>query len=98
MCVFIGFDDTDTLEASRGTGKLARFFEHRLPKGCRMWGVVRQQLLIHEEIPYTSHNSSACVVVDIIDPSLLGLLIDRAVEHIEDLSLDGSDPGLTEHA
>jgi hypothetical protein len=56
--------------------------------------VVRQQLLVHEDIPYTSHNSSACAVVEIEDDSLLGDLISRAVKHLEHYSLEGSDPGL----
>jgi hypothetical protein len=94
MRVYIGFDDTDHVDADRGTGKLARWFKHELPKGCRVWGVVRQQLLVHDDIPYTSHNSSACAVVDVEDGSLVGGLISRAVEHIERYALDGSDPGL----
>jgi len=94
MRVYVGFDDTDTSDASRGTGKLARLFEDRLPEGCSMWGVVRQQLLVHHAIPYTSHNSSACAIVDMTDASLLKPLINAAVEHIESLSFEGSDPGL----
>ena len=68
MRIYIGFDDTDTLGADRGTGKLARWFEQELPDGCRLWGVVRQQLLLDPAIPYTSHNSSACAVVEAGDP------------------------------
>ena len=94
MRVYIGFDDTDHADADRGTGKLARWFKRELPEGCRIWGVVRQQLLVHDDIPYTSHNSSACAVVDVEDDSRFGDLISRAVEHIERYSLDGSDPGL----
>lgn len=94
MKIYIGFDDTDNAKADRGTGKLARWFEGALPEGCKLWGVVRQQLLVDPRIPYTSHNSSACAVVDCEDPSLLGLLIERAVSHIERHSLPGSDPGL----
>lgn len=94
MRVYIGFDDTDHIDADRGTGKLARWFNGELPGGCRMWGVVRQQLLVHEEIPYTSHNSSACAVVDVKDESVLDELISKAVAHIERFSLEGSDPGL----
>ena len=67
MRIYIGFDDTDNINANRGTGKLARWFEMELPEGCLMWGVVRQQLLVHDDIPFTSHNSSACVVVDMPD-------------------------------
>ena len=94
MRVYIGFDDTDHIDADRGTGKLARWFERELPEGCRIWGVVRQQLLVHEDIPYTSHNSSACAVVEVEDDSLFEDLISRAAKHIERYSLDGSDPGL----
>jgi hypothetical protein len=94
MRVYIGFDDTDTLDADRGTGKLARWFERALPEGCRLWGVVRQQLLVDSGIPYTSHNSSACVVVECTDPSCLKSLLDGAIKHIEAYSLPGSDPGL----
>ena len=38
MRVYIGFDDTDNINASRGTGKLARWFEKELPEGCRSVG------------------------------------------------------------
>ena len=94
MRIYVGFDDTDTLESDRGTGKLARWFEAVLPEGCRLWGVVRQQLLVDPAIPYTSHNSSACAVVDCPDLSYLERLAQKAVAHIEAHSPEGSDPGL----
>jgi hypothetical protein len=94
MRVFVGFDDTDNIDADRGTGKLARWFEQELPEGCRIWGVVRQQLLVHEDIPYTSHNSSACAVVEVEDDSLVGNLVTKAANHIQRYALDRSDPGL----
>jgi hypothetical protein len=91
---YIGFDDTDYLDSDRGTGKLARWFHGELPEGCNTWGVVRQQLLVHDDIPYTSHNSSACVIVEIPDLAILDDLVSRAVRHIERHALEGSDPGL----
>jgi len=94
MRVYVGFDDTDTIDADRGTGKLARRFEDRLPEGCRLWGVVRQQLLVDARVPYTSHNSSACVVLELEDPQGLKGIIERAAAHIGANFLDGSDPGL----
>lgn len=94
MRVYIGFDDTDVLNASTGTGKLARCYEALIPKECSVWGVVRQQLLVDAAIPYTSHNSSACVVVDCPDASYLEPLRKAAITHIETMSLPGSDPGL----
>jgi hypothetical protein len=92
--IYVGFDDTDTTDADRGTGKLARWFDEALPEGCRLWGVVRQQLLVHEAIPYTSHNSSACAVVEAAGPEVVPILVTRAADHIERLSFPGSDPGL----
>jgi tRNA(Ile2) C34 agmatinyltransferase TiaS len=94
MRIYIGFDDTDNLEADRGTGKVARWFENELPQGCKMEGALRQQLLIHEKIPYTSHNSSACVIIEVPDSSFTEVLIERAIAHVRRLSLTGSDPGV----
>lgn len=94
MKLYIGFDDTDNAEATIGTGKLARHFEDLLPEKCRVWGVVRQQLLVDPQIPYTSHNSSACVVLDVPEPSLVETILELADKHIGKESLPGSDPGL----
>lgn len=94
MRFFVGFDDTDTLDAGRGTGKLARWFEAALPGECRCCGVIRHQLLVHPSIPYTSHNSSACVVVEAPDASLRKALVEAAASHLAAHFIEGSDPGL----
>jgi tRNA(Ile2) C34 agmatinyltransferase TiaS len=94
MRVFVGFDDTDVKESKYGTGKLVRWFQSRLPEGCRCEGVVRQQFLVCDDIPYTSHNSAACMVLEVPAPDLLASLVERAVQHIETHAADGSDPGL----
>jgi tRNA(Ile2) C34 agmatinyltransferase TiaS len=94
MRVYVGFDDTDTIDADRGTGKLVRWFEKELPEGCTLWGVVRQQLLVDPAIPYTSHNSSACAVIEAPDSSCVDTLISRAGAHIKNYFIPGSDPGL----
>jgi hypothetical protein len=60
-----------------------------------MWGVVRQQLLVDDAIPYTSHNSSACLVIETSgNGSLLHELTARAATHIERHAAAGSDPGM----
>jgi len=102
--LYVAFDDTDTLDADRGTGKVGRWFADELPDGCRSVGVVRQQLLVHPDVPYTSHNSAAVVVLDSDDACLpqggvpfAGLVDDltrRAIAHLERHALEGSDPGL----
>ena len=91
---YIGFDDTDILDADRGTGKLARWFVDCLPEGMHPLGVLRQQLLVDPLIPYTSHNSAACVVAESPDPEALPGLVVRATAHLAAHFLEGSDPGL----
>lgn len=94
MRAYVCFDDTDTLDCGRGTGKLGRWLADRLPEGCSSWAVVRQQLLVHPDIPMTSHNSSACAVIDIPDASVVPALIEAGIALIEDNFFEGSDPGL----
>jgi hypothetical protein len=95
MKIYMGFDDTDSLDCEYGTGKVARWFSSELPEGCRMWGVVRQQLLVDDAIPYTSHNSAACLVIETSgNGSLLNELTARAATHLERHAADGSDPGM----
>lgn len=94
MRFYIGFDDTDILGADRGTGKLVRWFGDRIPSGCMLFGVVRHQLLVDPRIPYTSHNSSACAIVDAPSVSLRDELLSLAIAHIEEYFIPGSDPGL----
>lgn len=94
MKIYVGFDDTDVAGADRGTGKLARWFESKLPRGVRLWGAVRQQLPVLEGIPYTSHNSSACLILVSESPDCLAEIIDLAAAHIQEHFMPGSDPGL----
>ena len=94
MRVYIGFDDTDVVGADRGTGKFARWFEQKLPEGVKLYGVVRQQLPVLEGIPYTSQNSSACLIVDEVESEQVNELIERGTQHIREHFIDGSDPGL----
>lgn len=94
MKVYLGFDDTDTLASPNGTGKLVRWFQNALPAGCRCLGVVRQQLLVCDRIPYTSHNSAACMIVDIPEPAAVNRLIEGAVDHLVQHAASGSDPGV----
>ena len=63
--VYIGIDDTDNLE-TRGTGFRARQLMQRLEaqRLARGVGITRHQLLFDKRVPYTSHNSSACLVIE----------------------------------
>jgi len=65
MKYLIGIDDTDNLE-SRGTGHRVRELANWLSSNhlVEPLGITRHQLLVDPRIPYTSHNSSACLAVD----------------------------------
>ncbi len=94
MIIYVAFDDTDTLDCGRGTGKLARWFAEVLPSGCRLTAIVRQQLLVADDIPYTSHNSSLVCLIEAPGEELIPQLIERGANHIKNHFVVGSDPGL----
>lgn len=66
----IGIDDTDNLE-SRGTGFIARSMGEAITlSGLGETGAItRHQLLVDPRVPYTSHNSSACLEIKSSKPS-----------------------------
>lgn len=94
MRYLIGIDDTDNLE-SRGTGFRARCLGSELAEAglARVDGVSRHQLLVHPDIPYTSHNSALCIDAHIADGR-----IDEVQQFCRDFllreSAEGSDAGL----
>jgi hypothetical protein len=94
MQIAISIDDTDNLE-SRGTGALASLLAEGLEE--HGWGksryVTRHQLLVHPDIPYTSHNSAMCFVAEIGEEHL-EKVIDYAGSFLARESAVGSDPGL----
>ncbi len=62
--ILIGIDDTDN-QTSPGTGRLARrLSDECVRRGLRPLGVTRHQFLVHPAIPYTSHNSGACIALE----------------------------------
>lgn len=94
MQIAISIDDTDNPE-SRGTGALASLLAEVIEQ--RNWGtsryVTRHQLLVHPDIPYTSHNSAMCFTAEIA-PEYLDSLIAYASGFLASESAIGSDPGL----
>jgi hypothetical protein len=93
MRYLIGIDDTDNLQ-SRGTGHRARMLGLGLQEAslCRLRNITRHQLFVSPLIPYTSHNSSASLVVDQVENP------DELIAYCRDFllreSADGSDAGL----
>jgi hypothetical protein len=94
MKIVIAIDDTDSLE-SRGTGQLAQIMIEKIEQ--MRWGacsgISRHQLFVHEDIPYTSHNSAMCFEAE-IDEQHYEELIGFGMRFLETESEKGSDPGL----
>jgi tRNA(Ile2) C34 agmatinyltransferase TiaS len=91
--LFIGLDDTDTLE-SRGTGHLARQIAAALATDYPVLGVTRHQLLLDPRVPCTKNNSSAAILLNAdgdLDPTVL---LNRVRTLMLDDYVPGSDPGL----
>lgn len=92
--LLVCIDDTDNLD-SIGTGEIADQIAMMVRK--QAWGVAsrvtRHQLFIHEDIPYTSHNSSMCFEATIVEDSLEEFY-SFCQRHLVKFHADGSDPGL----
>jgi Predicted DNA-binding protein containing a Zn-ribbon domain len=95
MRCLLAIDDTDNLE-SRGTGSRARELGARLGEAGfgRVRGITRHQLYVHPSIPYTSHNSSACLDLDLADGRTVEALADFGRDYLAEASAEGSDAGL----
>ena len=92
MNVFICIDDTDNYE-SIGTGQL---LEEMMAKAgekglCTCGFTVRYQLFLHDDIPYTSHNSSMCCTAETAAREALTAFCEA---YLAKNAAPGSDPGL----
>jgi len=89
---YIGIDDTDN-QFTRGTGHRAKQLAeilHQLPD-CKVLTVSRHQLFFDPRVPYTSHNSSACLVVE---TSHFATIKNESLKFLLKIAADGSDVGL----
>jgi tRNA(Ile2) C34 agmatinyltransferase TiaS len=91
--LFIGLDDTDTLE-SRGTGHLARDIAAAMAANYPVLGVTRHQLLVDPRVPCTRNNSCAAIALEVNgDVAPAALLAQVRALMLDDFQ-PGSDPGL----
>lgn len=88
----VGIDDTDNLE-SRGTGYRVRqlALEAQRQGIAEIISISRHQLLVDPRIPYTSHNSSACLE---FTSSNVNALYNFCKSFLAVESASGSDAGL----
>ena len=62
-------------------------------KGIETQAISRHQLYFHQDVPYTSHNSSMCTEMD-VPKEQIPEIIDLAAKHLAENHAPGSDPGL----
>lgn len=92
--ILVGVDDTDNL-SSRGTGYRARRLTGLLHEAglATVDGVSRHQLLVSPLVPYTSHNSAACLrLTRLHEP--LEAVIAFCRDYLVRESAEGADAGL----
>lgn len=92
--LLIGIDDTDNLK-SRGTGYHARHIGAAI--GENNWGIcrviTRHQLLKSPLVPFTSHNSAACIRVETTTTAMADIE-SFCQAYLQQNSAEGSDAGL----
>lgn len=91
---YLCIDDTDNYD-SPGTGALAESIKALLEEGglAETGYITRHQLFIHEDIPYTSHNSSMCFSGRCNEDNE-SEIIELAKEYLIHNHAKGSDPGV----
>ncbi len=92
--ILISIDDTDNLE-SPGSGTVAENLAGTLQiKGlAECAALTRHQLYVHDDIPYTAHNSAMCFQALALRATLPDI-IRHSQEFLQQESASGSDPGL----
>lgn len=95
MKLLICIDDTDSKTSEKGTGAIADDIRKMISKefGVKCSYVSRHQLLIHPDVPYTSHNSSMCFAAEVPEEQYEAL-VERARDIVRTESAPEADPGL----
>lgn len=93
--VVVAVDDTDDETRATSTGEIASLVASAAVAlgGSLRLEVTRHQLLLRDDVPYTSHNSSMAFEA-LMPPALIGELGEQAVRIIEEHRAPTSDPGL----
>ncbi|HBI16373.1 MAG TPA: hypothetical protein DDY20_12845 [Desulfobulbaceae bacterium] len=94
MSFLVAVDDTD-MPGTTGTGRLLQELCGILKTSgwCVSSPISRHQLFVHDDIPFTSHNSAMCVEIDLINVEIESFVFFMA-RYLEEQSARGSDPGL----
>lgn len=92
---YICIDDTDEIGYEKSTGLLSEeigeHIRNTYQKECSL--ITRHQLFIHEDIPYTSHNSSMCFTT-MLSEKEKEEITEFVISYIEKYAAPTSQPGI----
>lgn len=92
---YICIDDTDEIGYEKSTGEIAeeikQYIEDEFDIACSL--VTRHQLFLHEDIPYTSHNSSMCFTCNLTQ-NQKEQIKQYIISYLNKYSAPTSQPGL----
>src|SRR5215469_15491011 len=98
---YVAIDDTDRAEddgRGLGTGAKSRAFAHELIEAVagQHLGITRHQLLVDPAVPYTSHNSSACIVLEteLERAQAIDTMVEVGELYLPEIASLGADVGL----
>lgn len=92
---FICIDDTDEIGYHTSTGEICEEIRRHIMEHYDHLAtpITRHQLFLHEDIPYTSHNSSMCFTA-YLNEKEREEVTKFILEHVENISAPTSDPGV----
>ncbi len=91
---FICIDDTDEIGYYKSTGMISEEIQEYVQnKYAKCSLITRHQLFIHEDIPYTSHNSSMCFTTHLSEEEKEDVIA-FVIKHIQEYSAPTSQPGI----
>jgi hypothetical protein len=93
--IFISIDDTDEIGYHTSTGEICEVIREHIMEHYAVSAapITRHQLFLHEDIPYTSHNSSMCFTT-YLSKKEREEVTRFILKHVENISAPTSDPGV----
>jgi hypothetical protein len=93
--IFISIDDTDEIGYHTSTGEICESIREHIMEHYAVSAapITRHQLFLHEDIPYTSHNSSMCFIT-YLNEKEREEVTHFILDHVEAISAPTSDPGV----
>lgn len=92
---YIAIDDTDEIGYATSTGEICEeiraYIQLHYSKATQV--VTRHQLMLHEDIPYTSHNSSMCFSAYLSEDEIEDIKI-FVIDYVMRNCADSSAPGI----